>query len=73
MKAHRVQLQTVSARLDHKFEMAKFIFHIHQNAAVRGGVAVSIAFTVVVVVARVIVIVIVAIAATECGGEDQYG
>ena len=43
MKAHHMQLQSVAARFLHKFQMAKFITHIHQHAPVRRLVPMTVA------------------------------
>ena len=62
MKAHHMQLQSVALRFLHKFQMAKFITHIHQHAPVRRLVPMTVA---------VVVSVVVVAATTKRGGHKN--
>ncbi len=65
MKAHNMQLKTVTFRLLNKFQMTKFITHIHKHATMGCLVPMTI-------LAVVIVPVFVAMStATTKGGDHQ--
>ena len=68
MKAHHMQLQSVAVWFLHKFQMAKFITHIHQHAPVRRLVPMTVAVIMIVVVT---VFVVMPAATAKRGGHEN--
>ena len=70
MKAHHMQLQSVALRFLHKFQMAKFITHIHQHAPVRRLVPMTV--TVIMIVVVTVFMVMPAATAKRSGHENNW-